>query len=70
MAEQVIDLEQQKRNGFNPWKLWSKFVITGQDGEAYLIRRTIIGTPWFAILLHKFLRSDADRCLHDHPGRS
>jgi len=24
-------------------------------------------TPWFKVYVHKFLRSDEDRALHDHP---
>lgn len=63
----LIDLDAQKRKSFNPWKLWDRFTITGQDGSPYLVRLTIVGTPWFALMHHTFLRSDADRCLHDHP---
>lgn len=63
----LIDLDAQKRKSFHGLKLWDRFTITGQDGTPYLIRLTIVGTPWFALMHHTFLRSDADRCLHDHP---
>lgn len=39
--------------------------INGKD-ESYLIRYTIITTPWFSIKLHKALLSDPEDC-HDHP---
>lgn len=41
----------------------------GADGESpYLLRWYVIPrNPWFNIYLHKFLRDDDDRALHDHP---
>lgn len=63
----VIDLDAQREQGLRLWKFFVRFVITGLDGNQYLIRWTLVGTPWFSVMLHKFLRSDADRCLHDHP---
>ena len=66
-SQPLIDVDAQKAATFNPWKLWSRFTVTGQDGSPYLVRLTIVGTPWFALMHHTFLRSDADRCLHDHP---
>lgn len=47
--------------------IFKRFVITGGDGTPYLIRYTLLKTRWGAVYLHKFLRSDEDRCLHDHP---
>jgi hypothetical protein len=32
-----------------------------------MIRYFLLRTRWFSIYLHKFLRSDADRHMHDHP---
>lgn len=49
------------------WKLFSTFVIDGQDGSPYLVRHTILSTPCVSVMLHVFLRSDADTCFHDHP---
>jgi hypothetical protein len=57
---------------FTPGKFESKFlwikkkVITRWDNEPYLIRYTLMTTPWFSIKIHKILLSD-DACLHDHP---
>jgi hypothetical protein len=31
------------------------------------MRRWLLCTPWFTLRLHKILRSDQDRDLHDHP---
>lgn len=43
------------------------FIIGGRD-DPYLLRWWIIPrNPIFNIYLHRFLRSDDDRALHDHP---
>lgn len=43
------------------------FIIGGAD-DPYLLRWWLIPrNPIFNIYLHKFLRSDDDRALHDHP---
>lgn len=43
------------------------FIIGGADNP-YLLRWFLIPrNPWFNIYLHKFLRDDDDRALHDHP---
>ena len=39
----------------------------GPDHDPYMKRFKIIDTPLFAIRVHRILRSDADRHLHDHP---
>ncbi len=53
---------------------WFKRLISGQPhfrigGEnAYMLRWYLLPrNPWFNIYLHKFLRDDDDRALHDHP---
>jgi len=65
--EPIIDLDAQRRASSGRWKFNRTYTITGQDGSPYLIRRTLLETPWFALMHHTFLRSDADRCCHDHP---
>jgi hypothetical protein len=43
-------------------------VIAGcRDPKPLMTRRRILSTPWFAIKLHHFHRSDEDREVHDHP---
>lgn len=43
------------------------FIIGGRDNP-YLLRWWVIPrNRWFNIYLHRFLRSDDDRALHDHP---
>ena len=43
------------------------FIIGGKDNP-YMKRWWVIPrNRWFNIYLHKFLRSDDDRALHDHP---
>jgi hypothetical protein len=43
------------------------FVIGG-PGDPYMLRWYVIPrNPWFNIYVHKFLRDDDDRALHDHP---
>ena len=45
--------------------------ITGLDGSEYLIRRYLLPRNRFLnVYLHKFLGSDDDRALHDHPWYS
>jgi hypothetical protein len=55
MIDRVLDL------------LFSKRVIINCDREPYLIRWYVIRTKPFAVFIHKFIRSDEDRALHDHP---
>lgn len=50
-------------------EIYKKSVITrlGSDDKApYLIRLSLINTPWFSLKLHRILLSDDD-CMHDHP---
>lgn len=45
--------------------------IIGGAANPYMLRWYLIPrNTWFNIYLHKFLRSDDDRALHDHPWRS
>jgi hypothetical protein len=52
------------------WFLWIKKTIlrvkNGIDNPVYLIRYSLLTTPWFALKLHRIYMSDDD-CLHDHP---
>lgn len=46
------------------------FIIGGPDNP-YMLRWWVIPrNPFFNIYLHKFLRDDDDRALHDHPWAS
>jgi hypothetical protein len=51
---------------FQRWRKRFKEVIILQ-GEPYLIRYRIWSTKRCGIYLHKILRTDTDRNLHDHP---
>ena len=42
--------------------------VIGPDEDPYLLRWFLIRTPWFRLYLHRFMRSDDDRALHDHPA--
>ena len=48
-------------------RLFTKRVIRNFQGQPYLIRYTLISTRFFRCFIHKILRSDDDRDLHDHP---
>ena len=48
------------------WALLRRFAI-GIDGDLYLLRISILTTPWFSIKLHRIYRPDRQRDLHDHP---
>lgn len=51
-----------------PLRLRWPDVIIGENEDPYLLRWYILPkNPIFNIYLHKFVRSDDDRALHDHP---
>ena len=46
-------------------------LIIGEPEDPYLLRWWVLPrNRWFNIYLHKFLHSDDDRALHDHPWRN
>lgn len=50
------------------WAFLSRFDIRDEaTGELYLRRWRVVQTPWFAVYVHRILRPDKDRDLHDHP---
>lgn len=50
------------------WLTWEPHLTLYQDGEKYLERRYVLPrNSKFNIYLHKFLKSDEDEALHDHP---
>lgn len=54
----------------NPFKREPDFYVGDKDNP-YLLRWWIIPrNRYFNIYLHKFLRDDEDRALHDHPWKS
>ncbi len=57
----------------NLWR-WFTRLLSGKPhfrvggDDAYMLRWFLIPrNPWFNVYLHKFLRDDDDRALHDHP---
>jgi hypothetical protein len=42
-------------------------VIENCDHDPYLVRWYVLRTKWVSLFIHKFIRSDEDRALHDHP---
>lgn len=50
------------------WFFFRKTIlrIKNEYGPIYLIRYSILSTPWFAIKLHNIMMNDDD-CVHDHP---
>lgn len=48
-------------------RLLPKRVIVNCERDPYLHRWFLIRLPWFGVFIHKFVRSDEDRALHDHP---
>lgn len=47
-------------------KLEKKDIGNGA-GQVFFWRYHLLKTRWLGIYLHEFVRSDHDRCLHDHP---
>lgn len=67
-----FDAEWTFRAAFKKW--WTGWLsggphfIVGRKEEPYLLRWFVIPrNPWMSIYIHKFLRDDEDRALHDHP---
>lgn len=53
------------------WLLLRPHLAVGGFENPYMLRWYILPrNPWFNIYLHKFLRDDDDRALHDHPWSS
>jgi hypothetical protein len=48
-------------------KILPKRVIVNCDHDPYLHRWYLFRSGRFGIFIHKFVRSDEDRALHDHP---
>ena len=61
MATSVRNRDRERR-----WAIWRTRAI-GLFSDAMLIRTRIVQTPWFGVYLHRHLRPDSYRELHDHP---
>ena len=48
-------------------RIFSKKEIVNCDRDIYLHRWYVIRRPNLGLFIHKFVRSDEDRALHDHP---
>lgn len=48
-------------------RLLKKREIINCDRDIYLHRWFLIRNKWIGVYVHKFVRSDEDRALHDHP---
>ena len=50
-------------------RIWRKEIgdPCSPDRGPLMIRYRVLQTRWFNVYLHHFLRSDYDRCFHDHP---
>lgn len=50
------------------WVTGEPHVVLHQGGEPYLVRRYVIPrNNYLNVYLHKFVKSDYDEALHDHP---
>ena len=50
------------------WINWQPHFVVGPKENPYLLRWYIVPrNDWFNIYVHKFLRDDDDRAMHDHP---
>lgn len=48
-------------------RVFEKKVIVNCDRDPYLHRWYVLRTERLGVFVHKFVRSDEDRALHDHP---
>jgi len=72
-------MKQPYRGQFPPdywdWGHWIKYLLAREPGmviggldNPYMLRYYLVPrNPYLNVYLHKFLRSDDDRALHDHP---
>jgi hypothetical protein len=71
VARLLIDvwLESDSRVPMLPRRLFPDRIIAGDDPrDPFLYRWWLIPkNPWFNVYLHRLLRDDDDRALHDHP---
>lgn len=50
------------------WRWMERRAITNAaDADVYMVRYTLVGTPWGDIKVHHILRPDIARDPHDHP---
>ncbi len=50
------------------WLNWEPHFVVGSADRPYLLRWYLVPrNDWFNLYVHKFLRDDDDRALHDHP---
>jgi hypothetical protein len=42
-------------------------VIVNCDHDPFMYRWYVLRTKWVSVFIHKFVRDDEDRALHDHP---
>jgi hypothetical protein len=53
------------------WLSGGPHFVVGPPERPYLLRWYVLPrNPWFNVYLHRFLRDDDDRALHDHPWPS
>lgn len=48
-------------------RLLLKKSIGDGRGNTFFFRYRVLETPWFGAYVHRFVRGDMDRWLHDHP---
>lgn len=60
-----------RTNGVGIYQMREPDFIIGDKSRPYMLRWWLIPrNPWFNVYLHKIMRDDDDRALHDHPWAS
>lgn len=71
MKATLLEVWQRLSRWLRGWLNWEPHFVVGDPANPYLLRWYILPrNPWFNVYLHKFLRDDDDRALHDHPWPS
>lgn len=56
---------------FLGWLHLGPHFVVGDPNDPYLLRWYILPrNPWLNVYVHKFVKDDDDRALHDHPWKS
>lgn len=67
----MSELWRSVNKWFWGWMSGGPHFVVGSPESPYLLRWYIIPrNDWFNVYLHKFLRDDDDRAMHDHPWNS
>lgn len=64
---EAVEVEEEDIDPDKPRLEFFRLRRIGRPGDVYLWRLCIFTCPWFSVKLHRIMRADETRDLHDHP---